>query len=207
MLLFIFKKIQSNSYLRKKMKYLNTPLLLSLLLSCLLTTTSYAANPNVLIQTSMGNIELELFADKAPITVKNFLRYADEGFYNGTIFHRVIKNFMIQTGGLDAQMKKKETHEPIKNESINKLKNNKGTIAMARTRAPHSATAQFFINTKNNYTLNYGGVSTWGYAVFGKVTKGMDIVMKINAVATSNKNGRGDVPKKTIEIKKVSLIK
>jgi cyclophilin family peptidyl-prolyl cis-trans isomerase len=189
------------------MKSLYTHLFISMLFFCLLSTTAYAANPKVLMETSMGNIELELFEDKSPITVKNFLTYVNEGFYNGTIFHRVIKKFMIQGGGLDANMKKKETHAPIKNESTNKVKNMAGTIAMARTGLPHSATAQFFINTKNNFSLNYGGPAGWGYAVFGKVTKGMDIVMKIESTATGNKMGRGDVPKKTIEIKKVSLIK
>jgi len=189
------------------MKYLTAPLLVIFLMGCLLTTSAIAANPKVLMETSMGNIELELFEDKSPITVKNFLRYSNEGFYNGTIFHRVIKSFMIQAGGLDAQMKKKETHKPIKNESKNKVKNEKGTIAMARTGLPHSATAQFFINTKNNHSLNYGGPAGWGYAVFGKVTKGMDIVMKIEATATGSKMGRRDVPKQTIEIKKLSLIK
>jgi len=189
------------------MKYLNVNLFVILLLGCLLTTSAYAANPKVLMETSMGNIELELFEDKAPISVKNFLTYVNEGFYNGTIFHRVIKNFMIQTGGLDKTMTKKETRAPIRNEATNKLPNEKGTLAMARTGQPHSATSQFFINTKNNNSLNYGGRAGWGYCVFGKVTKGMDIVMKIEGVSTALRNGRRDVPKETIEIKQISLIK
>ncbi|MFK5985226.1 MAG: peptidylprolyl isomerase [Pseudomonadota bacterium] len=189
------------------MKHINYSILITLMLGCLLSTSAFAANPKVVIETTMGNIELELFEDKAPLTVKNFLAYADEGFYNGTIFHRVIKNFMIQTGGLDKDMKKKSTHSPIRNEATNKLGNLKGTIAMARTGQPHSATSQFFINTKNNKSLNYGGRGGWGYCVFGKVTKGMDIVMNIENVATKTKDGRRDVPKQTIEIKKVSLIK
>ncbi len=191
------------------MKYSNVNLLIALLFSCLLTTTAYATNPKVLMETNLGNIELELFQDKAPVTVKNFIRYANEGFYNGTIFHRVIKNFMIQGGGFDSYMKEKETHEAIKNEADNKLPNSKGTIAMARTRDPHSATAQFFINSKNNDFLNYSSKTTrgWGYTVFGKVTRGMDVVMKIEGITTGVKNGMRDVPKKTIEIKQVSLIK
>jgi len=178
-----------------------------LVLSVLFSASIFAANPKVVIDTTMGEIEVELFEDKAPLSVKNFLAYANEGYYNGTIFHRVIKNFMIQTGGLDKTMTKKQTKSPIKNEATNKLLNLKGTLAMARTGAPHSATSQFFINTKNNDSLNYGGPGRWGYAVFGKVTKGLDIVMSINDVATGVKNGRRDVPLKTIEITNISLIK
>ncbi len=189
------------------MKHVHYGILLTFIFSCLFSASAFATNPKVLIETTMGNIEVELFEDKSPISVKNFLTYADEGYYNGTIFHRVIKNFMIQTGGLDKDMKKKKTHAPIKNEATNKLKNEKGTLAMARTGQPHSATSQFFINTKNNHSLNYGGRAGWGYAVFGKVTKGMDVVVKIEGVSTGLRDGRRDVPRKTIEIKKISLIK
>ncbi len=189
------------------MKNLTSSLVTAFILSIFMSTTVLAANPKALIETSMGNIEVELYADKAPISVKNFETYANEGFYNGTIFHRVIKNFMIQTGGLDAEMAKKKNHAPIKNEATNKLKNDKGTLAMARTGQPHSATSQFFINTKNNDSLNYGGRAGWGYAVFGKVTKGMEIVSNIENVKTTKVGGRRDVPVTPITINKVSIIK
>lgn len=187
------------------MKRFNT-IIFALIFTFLFSHTILAANPKAIIVTSMGDIEIELFEDKAPISVKNFITYANEGFYTGTIFHRVIKRFMIQTGGLDKDMNKKKTHAPIRNEANNKVPNLKGTLAMARTGAPHSATAQFFINTKNNFSLNYAGEDRWGYAVFGKVTKGMDVVMKIESVRTGRHNGRGDVPKKTIEIKSVKIL-
>jgi cyclophilin family peptidyl-prolyl cis-trans isomerase len=189
------------------MKNLLSSLITTFILSIFMSTSVLAANPKALIETSMGNIEVELYADKAPLSVKNFETYANEGFYNGTIFHRVIKNFMIQTGGLDVEMTKKETHAPIKNEATNKLKNDKGTLAMARTGQPHSATSQFFINTKDNESLNYGGRAGWGYAVFGKVIKGMDVVTKIEYVKTKTVGGRRDVPAIAIEIKKISIIK
>ncbi|MFO0725662.1 MAG: peptidylprolyl isomerase [Myxococcota bacterium] len=162
-------------------------------------------NPVVIIQTSMGTIKAELYADKAPITVKNFLEYADAKFYDGTIFHRVINNFMIQGGGFDANMSQKPTHDPIKNEAANGLKNTVGTLAMARTAIPDSATAQFFINVKDNSFLDFRDPSPQGigYAVFGKVIEGMDVVDKIKAVPTGMKNGMGDVPSSPVTIQSI----
>ena len=151
--------------------------------------------PVVILETSKGAIEIELNADKAPISVENFLAYVDAGFYNDTIFHRVILDFMIQGGGMSADMKQKETRAPIHNEADNGLKNDRGTVAMARTSDIHSATAQFFINHKNNDFLNHGG-RDFGYAVFGKVVAGMDVVDAIAAVPT----GFQDVPNETITI-------
>ena len=156
---------------------------------------SKGGKPVVIIQTSLGDITVQLDAEKAPKSVANFLNYVDSGFYDGTVFHRVIKNFMIQGGGMTADGKQKPTKPPIKNEADNGLKNDVGTIAMARTSVVDSATAQFFINTKDNDFLNHGG-RDFGYAVFGKVTSGMDVVRKIEAVETGN----GDVPKKTVTI-------
>ena len=156
------------------------------------------ANPKVVMSTSLGDIVLELYPNKAPITVENFLIYVEGGFYDGTIFHRVIPNFMIQAGGMTPDMARKETRAPIKNEADNGLKNNRGTIAMARTSKVDSATSQFFINVKDNNFLNHGE-RDFGYAVFGKVIKGMDVVDKIAASPT----GRGDVPVETILIKTV----
>jgi len=161
----------------------------------------------VKLETNMGEIILELNAEKAPVTVKNFLRYVDEKFYDGVIFHRVIKGFMVQGGGFAADMKRKETHKPIKNEASNGLKNNLGTIAMARTNNPDSATSQFFINHKNNNFLNYVKGKSAGYAVFGKVIKGMDVVNKIAAVKTRKYKGKADVPVEPVIIKKARVIK
>jgi peptidyl-prolyl cis-trans isomerase B (cyclophilin B) len=158
----------------------------------------------VIFETTMGNITIELYEDKAPVTVKNFLDYVNAGYYTNTIFHRVIPNFMIQCGGLTADMKdKREGHRaPIKNESSNGLKNELGTVAMARTSVPDSATSQFFINTKNNDFLNKERAQDKvGYAVFGKVVDGMDVVKKIEGVRTANKGGHGDVPVEPITIK------
>jgi cyclophilin family peptidyl-prolyl cis-trans isomerase len=155
---------------------------------------------NVVMKTSMGTIELELYPDKAPITVKNFLRYVDDKFYDGTIFHRVIKTFMIQGGGMTPGLKPKKTREPIRNEVSNGLLNKRGTIAMARTGDPDSATAQFFINVVDNSKgLGPGGNDPFGYCVFGKVTKGMDVVDKIKDVET----GRNDVPEEDVIIESV----
>lgn len=156
-----------------------------------------------LIQTSEGDISVELNAKAAPITVTNFIRYANAKHYDGTIFHRVIRNFMIQGGGFDAAMNEKSTAAPIANEAFNGLKNDKYTIAMARTNEPQSATSQFFINAKNNDFLNYTAKTAdgWGYAVFGKVTKGFAVVDKINGVYTK----AGDVPIKPIVITHVSI--
>ena len=154
------------------------------------------------MKTTFGVITLELDAEKAPKTVENFVRYATEGFYDGTIFHRVIDNFMIQGGGFDADMQQKETAEPVENEADNGLKNDRGTIAMARTMDPHSATAQFFLNVKDNDFLNHSGknMQGWGYTVFGKVTAGDDVLDKIRTVETGNKSGHQDVPKDSIVI-------
>jgi len=158
-------------------------------------------NPQVLIKTSMGDITMELYPDKAPITVKNFLTYVDEKAYDNTIFHRVITNFMIQGGGFGTDGKEKATHDPIKLESNNGLKNDKYTVAMARTNVPDSATNQFFINVENNEFLNYG-VRDEGYAVFGKVIKGADVVDKIAKVQTN----AADMPLKNVVIEKVERI-
>ena len=161
----------------------------------------------VKMETSMGDITLELDAEKAPDTVANFVEYANSGFYDGTIFHRVIANFMIQGGGFDSDMKQKKTREPIKNEAANGLKNDTGTIAMARTNDPNSATAQFFINVKDNGFLNHTAPSGqgWGYAVFGKVTDGMDVVHAIEKVDTTIRSGMQDVPAETVVINKVTV--
>lgn len=173
------------------------------------STAAKKANPvEVVISTSKGDIKLELYPEKAPKTVKNFLKYANEGFYEGTIFHRVINGFMIQGGGFDTSFERKKTHMPIENEADNGLKNVRGSISMARTAEPHSATSQFFINHKNNTALDYPSRDGWGYCVFGKVTEGMDVVDDIAKTPTGpNKFIRRDVPKETIEIKKVSVVK
>ncbi len=160
----------------------------------------------VIIETSKGNITVELDAEKAPVSVKNFLEYVDEGFYTDTIFHRVIKGFMVQGGGFTEDMSQKKTKAPIKIESANGLKNERGTLAMARTNVPDSATSQFFINHKNNDFLNYTAptMQGYGYAVFGRVTDGMDVVDAIAEVKTGQKGPHGDVPLETVVIKKIS---
>ncbi|MEY4593420.1 MAG: hypothetical protein RIR18_2315 [Pseudomonadota bacterium] len=162
--------------------------------------------PQVELITSEGRIVLELNAEKAPKSVENFLRYAKDGFYNGTIFHRVIPNFMIQGGGFDTQLEQKPTRAPIQNEAANGLLNLRGTIAMARTGNPHSATAQFFINHKNNTMLDYPGHDGWGYAVFGKVVQGMEVVDKIAASSTGNIKGMQNVPFKNIVIQSTTIL-
>ncbi|MSP86618.1 MAG: peptidyl-prolyl cis-trans isomerase [Methylotenera sp.] len=156
----------------------------------------------VKLLTNFGEITLELDATNAPITVANFLHYVDGGFYDGTIFHRVIDGFMIQGGGFDGTMKQKESADEIKNEADNGLSNNQYTIAMARTSAPHSASNQFFINVGNNDFLNHSAPTSsgWGYCVFGKVTAGMDIVDKIKKVTTTTRNGHQDVPVENVVI-------
>lgn len=167
-------------------------------------------NPMVLISTSMGDIKVELYADKAPETVKNFLAYANAGYYDNTIFHRVIPGFMVQGGGLTADLKDKREGQraSIKNESSNSLKNDVGTLAMARTSAPDSATSQFFINVKNNEFLNKDKAQDGvGYAVFGKVADGMDVVKKIEQVQTTSKGGHQNVPTEPIVIKSVKELK
>lgn len=156
----------------------------------------------VIMETSRGSITINLDSEKAPITVENFLKYVDEGFYDGLIFHRVIKGFMIQGGGFDRLMIQKATNDPIKNESKNGLQNEMYTIAMARTNDPHSATSQFFINLADNFFLDDGA----GYCVFGKVIEGQEIVKEIGNLSTHVSNGMGDVPIKTVTIKSVKLL-
>jgi peptidyl-prolyl cis-trans isomerase B (cyclophilin B) len=160
----------------------------------------------VKLQTNFGDITIELNAEKAPLTVANFLQYVDNGHYDGMIFHRVIDNFMIQGGGFDTAMNQKATLAEIKNEADNGLKNDEYTIAMARTSAPHSASSQFFINVNNNDFLNYTSPtgSGWGYCVFGKVTAGMDVVDKMKKVATTNRMGHQDVPKDNVIIERAT---
>ena len=163
---------------------------------------------NILMTTTVGPMTLELDADNAPKTVENFLSYVSSGFYDGTIFHRVIDNFMVQGGGFTADMEQKETQAPIENEANNGLKNAQGTIAMARTQDPHSATAQFFINVQDNDFLNHTGenMQGWGYAVFGKVTEGEDVLDKIRCVQTGSQAGHQDVPVEPIIIESVTII-
>jgi cyclophilin family peptidyl-prolyl cis-trans isomerase len=158
------------------------------------------------MQTSAGKMVIELDQDKAPGTVKNFLAYANDGFYNGTVFHRVIPGFMIQGGGFTADMTQKPTKSPIQNEAKNGLKNARGTLAMARTGDPHSATAQFFINHNDNGPLDYPSRDGWGYAVFGKVVEGMDVVDKIAQVRTANKGFHQNVPVDPVTIQSVKVI-
>ncbi|MHB1142729.1 MAG: peptidylprolyl isomerase [Sulfuricaulis sp.] len=168
-----------------------------------------ADNPRVRMTTSLGVVELELDAQRAPGTVKNFMNYVERGYYNGMIFHRVIPGFMIQGGGFVPGMREKTTGVPVKNEADNGLKNLAGTIAMARTSDPQSAAAQFFINTADNPSLDHRDKTDrgWGYAVFGKVTKGMDVVKKIESVSTRTVGPYQDVPVKDVMIEKVELIK
>ena len=158
------------------------------------------------LTTSKGDILIELDEDKAPLSCANFRQYVEDGHYDGTIFHRVINNFMIQGGGFTEDMMQKTTREPIENEAKNGLKNDIGTIAMARTMDPHSATAQFFINVGNNSFLDYPGQDDWGYAVFGKVTEGMDVVNAIKGVETTHRGGHSDVPADPIVIEKAEIV-
>jgi peptidyl-prolyl cis-trans isomerase B (cyclophilin B) len=160
----------------------------------------------VLMTTNKGNITVELDEAKAPKTVANFLDYVNNGHYSNTIFHRVIKDFMIQGGGFESNMHQKPAAQTVENEAKNGLKNDKYTIAMARTSAPHSAGAQFFINTKDNAFLDYPGQDGWGYAVFGKVTEGMDVVDQINTVKTSRSGMHSDVPADPVIVEKVEVI-
>ncbi len=186
-----------------------TPIVVSVLFSliCLQLNSAYA-NPKVLMETSKGDITIELYEKEAPKTVKNFLSYVSEGFYNNLIFHRVIKDFMIQGGGLDSEMRQKDPKAPIKNEARKGLGNKRGTLAMARTNVINSATAQFFINLVNNDFLNHTDNTArgFGYAVFGEVINGMDVVDSIVRVKTGIFNGFRDVPKEPIIIKNVSII-
>lgn len=161
----------------------------------------------ITLHTNFGDIKLQLDFDKAPKTAANFKQYAEDGFYDGTIFHRVIDGFMIQGGGFDANMAQKDTREPIENEADNGLSNDNGTVAMARTMDPHSASAQFFINVKDNDFLNHTGKDSqgWGYCVFGKVVEGMDVVNQIKGVKTGNSGGHQDVPTEAVLIERVSV--
>ena len=197
------------------MKHLFTALF-TLLLFCTMQS-SYSStqhtNPTkgnktmVKLHTNKGVITLQLDAEKAPVTVKNFLEYVNSGFYSGTIFHRVIGNFMIQGGGFEPGMKQKKTNAPIKNEAANGLKNDKYTVAMARTGDPNSATAQFFINVNDNEFLNYPGQDGWGYCVFGKVVEGKEVVDAIRNVKTGNRSGFQDVPLEDVVITKAEVEK
>ena len=175
---------------------------------CAAFTFSSQGRHMVIIRTTFGELKLELDAENAPKTVENFLSYARDGFYDGTIFHRVIDNFMIQGGGFDADMSQKESGEPIENEADNGLKNDFGTVAMARTMEPHSATAQFFINVKDNDFLNHTGknMQGWGYAVFGKVTEGSEVLDKIRALPTTSRGGHQDVPADPVIIESVEVV-
>jgi peptidyl-prolyl cis-trans isomerase A (cyclophilin A) len=176
--------------------------LFALAAGLLWSLTALAANPVVEMKTNQGLIVIELYADKAPKSVENFLQYVKDGFYNGTIFHRVIDGFMIQGGGFEPGMKQKPTRAPIENEAKNGLKNVVGTLAMARTPNPHSASAQFFINVANNGFLDYPGQDGWGYAVFGKVIQGLDVVQKIAKV----KKGHQDIPVDLVVIESTRLL-
>jgi peptidyl-prolyl cis-trans isomerase B (cyclophilin B) len=191
------------------MKHLFTALF-ALLLCCTIQSSHSLTQGKptmVKLHTNMGIITLQLDAEKAPNTVKNFLDYVNSGFYSNTIFHRVIANFMIQGGGFEPGMTQKKANAPIKNEAANGLKNDNYTIAMARTGDPHSATAQFFINVKDNGFLNYPGQDGWGYCVFGKVVEGKDVVDAIRNVKTGNRSGTPDVPLEDVIITKAEVVK
>jgi cyclophilin family peptidyl-prolyl cis-trans isomerase len=166
-------------------------------------------NPGAIIHTSMGDIQLELYREQAPVSVENFISYANSGFYDGTIFHRVISHFMIQGGGFTLDMQKKVTGEAIRNEAANGISNSRGTVAMARTNDPHSATAQFFISVQNNPNLDYAGERNsreWGYAVFARVSSGMDVVDEIRFVETRSQSGLSDVPVEPVVIESIEII-
>ena len=183
--------------------------LLALLLCCAMQSShslTQGKKTMVKLHTNHGSITLQMDAEKAPLTVKNFLDYVTSGFYDNTVFHRVIDNFMIQGGGFEPGMKQKKTNAPIKNEAANGLTNDTYTIAMARTSDPHSATAQFFINTKDNFFLNYPGQDGWGYCVFGKVVKGTEVVDKIGNVSTGFRAGHHDVPEADVIITKAEVV-
>jgi peptidyl-prolyl cis-trans isomerase A (cyclophilin A) len=180
--------------------------LLALLAALAVSIPAWSANPMVEMKTSYGTVTIELYQDKAPKTVANFLQYVKDGHYNGTIFHRVIDGFMIQGGGFGPGMKEKSTRAPIENEAMNGLRNTTGTLAMARTSAPHSASAQFFINLKDNAFLDYPGQDGWGYCVFGKVVMGMDAVSQIGRVGTGTVGFNRDVPNTPVVIESIKLI-
>jgi peptidyl-prolyl cis-trans isomerase B (cyclophilin B) len=183
--------------------------LFALLLCCAMQpshSSTQGKKTMVKLHTNHGIITLQLDAEKAPLTVKNFLEYAESGFYDNTIFHRVIDNFMIQGGGFESGMKQKNANAPIKNEAANGLVNSTYTIAMARTSDPHSASAQFFINTKDNRFLDYPGQDGWGYCVFGKVVEGTEVVDKIGKVETGFRAGHQDVPEADVIITKMEVV-
>ncbi|MHB1374892.1 MAG: peptidylprolyl isomerase [Thauera sp.] len=165
-----------------------------------------AANPMVEMKTNQGEIVVELYADKAPKSAENFIQYVKDGHYDGTVFHRVIDGFMVQGGGFDAEMNQKSTRAPIENEAKNGLKNEPGTLAMARTADPHSASAQFFINLVPNTFLDYPSRDGWGYAVFGKVVKGMDVVEKIAKVPTANRGFHQNVPVEPVIVEQARVL-
>lgn len=174
-----------------------------------LSTTNPEDNPMVILHTNFGAIEIELFAEKAPKSVENFLAYATSGHYENTLFHRVIPNFMIQGGGFDTNFQQKPTNDPVENEANNGLSNTRGTLAMARTMAPHSATSQFFINVQDNTFLDHQGTysgQAWGYAVFGQVKQGMDVVDAIKGVDTGRRSGHQDVPTEPVIIERVEVV-
>ncbi|MBX3646647.1 MAG: peptidyl-prolyl cis-trans isomerase [Rhodocyclaceae bacterium] len=180
--------------------------LTALAVGLLMSLSAMAANPVVEMKTNQGLIVIELHADKAPKTVENFLQYVKDGFYNGTIFHRVIDGFMIQGGGFEPGMKQKTMRAPIENEAKNGLKNATGTLAMARTQDPHSASAQFFINLADNRPLDFPSRDGWGYAVFGKVIQGMDVVQKIAKIKTGNAGFHQNVPVEPVVIEAARLV-
>ncbi len=183
--------------------------LIALFFGLLFSIGAYAANPMVEMKTNLGSLTLELYSDKAPKTVENFLKYVKNGHYKGTIFHRVIDNFMIQGGGFDTNLREKDTSPPIQNEANNGLKNEIYTIAMARTMDPNSASAQFFVNVKDNAFLDYTAptLAGWGYAVFGKVVKGQDVVMKISRVRTGPRGPLpSDVPLENVVIEDAKVL-
>ena len=168
--------------------------------------SALAANPMVELKTSQGDIVVEVFADKAPKSADNFIQYVKDGFYNGTVFHRVIDGFMVQGGGFDADMKQKSTRAPIENEARNGLRNEVGTLAMARTADPHSASSQFFINLVANTALDYPSRDGWGYAVFGKVVKGLDVVETIAKLPTANRGFHQNVPVESVIVNSARVL-
>ena len=196
--------MSKNQILSRALRLLMLPMAFAV---CALPAAA-AENPTAVIETSKGNVQIELFAEQAPATVANFINYANSGFYDGTIFHRVISHFMIQGGGFTPAMEKKPTGEPIANEANNGLSNKRGTLAMARTNDPHSATAQFFINVQDNINLDHTGQTSpggWGYAVFGRVTAGMEVVDDIRFVETTRVGPYSDVPVEPVIIEHITV--
>lgn len=199
--------VTTEGTLMQTLRHFSTNMLMASLLACSVSGATAADAPKVSLKTNMGEIVLELYSDKAPKSVENFLQYVKSGHYKGTVFHRVIEGFMIQGGGFDKDMNQKPTRPPIENEAKNGLKNEEYTIAMARTSAPHSGSSQFFINVKNNTSLDYPGHDGWGYAVFGKVVDGASVVDKIKKVPTSTQGFFQDVPTRPVVIESASIIK